>query len=90
MQVIKQEIAEERSKVTFGVPLDELLARPSETEPVPSLVRFMITILRERALKEEGLFRISEKVEKVAQLRHNIDKGMLCCHKERARERVSE
>jgi len=79
MQAVKQEIAEEKNKVFFGVSLEEVLARPNETEPVPSLVRFMITILRERAIKEEGLFRISEKVEKVAQLRHNIDKGDTAC-----------
>lgn len=60
----------------FGVLLEEILARPEEAgHEIPAFVECIFRYLQQRALRAEGIFRISGDSVRIQMLKTNFDNG---------------
>jgi len=61
----------------FGISLDEAVLKSSQiVSNVPDVVAMCIVYIREKAVEEEGIFRISGSQTKIKELRETIDEGL--------------
>jgi len=61
----------------FGIPLAEAVTKASQIAAnVPDVVTMCVVYLKERALDEEGLFRLSGSATKIKELKDAVDNGL--------------
>jgi integrin-linked kinase-associated serine/threonine phosphatase 2C len=63
----------ENNRRVFGVPLDEIMARPTEKR-IPTLVKKMILFLNAEAITTEGIFRVSPSAVQLQSLKEACDR----------------
>jgi len=61
----------------FGIPLEEAIQKSSTLiEGIPDVITKCASFIRERGLKEEGIFRLSGSQQAVKDLKFSFDKGL--------------
>jgi hypothetical protein len=63
----------------FGVPIESFMTQQQKVDggacPIPIFLRKIFDVLEARALKEEGIFRLSGAVEAVAEIKQALEQG---------------
>lgn len=75
-QTLEAESPQTNALPVFGVSLEEILARPEEANhEIPDFLDHIFRYLQQRALKAEGIFRISGDSLHIQTLKTSFDKG---------------